>query len=91
LEAFIALFRALPADTGMAFVLVPHLAPSHTSALAEILSRTTSMPIQEAADELKVQPNRGSIARTLCGRLPASRTCTVSAMRFATSLPSMTG
>ncbi len=58
LEAFIALFRALPADTGMAFVLVPHLAPTHDSALAEILSRTTSMPVQEAADELEVQPNR---------------------------------
>lgn len=58
LEAFIALFRALPADTGMGFVLVPHLAPTHTSALAEILSRTSSMPVQEVADDLEVQPNR---------------------------------
>ena len=58
LEAFIALFRALPADTGMAFVLVPHLAPTHASALGEILSRTTSMPVQEVADDPAVEPNR---------------------------------
>ncbi len=41
LEAFTQLLRALPADTGMAFVLVQHLAPTHASLLAEILSRTT--------------------------------------------------
>jgi len=57
LEAFIALFKALPTDTGMAFVLIPHLAPTHASAVADILSRTTSMPIQEVADEPQVKPN----------------------------------
>jgi two-component system CheB/CheR fusion protein len=58
LEAFVALFKALPADTGMAFVLVPHLAPTHASSLADILSRTTSMQVQEVADEPRVEPNR---------------------------------
>jgi two-component system CheB/CheR fusion protein len=58
LEAFTQLLRAVPVDTGMAFVLVQHLAPSHGSALAEILSRATSMPVTEVADEPEIEPNR---------------------------------
>ncbi len=57
LEAFTQLLKALPADTGMAFVLVQHLAPSHISALAEILSRATRMPVMEVQDEAEVEPN----------------------------------
>ncbi len=57
LEAFTRLLRALPADTGMALVLVQHLAPAHESVLDEILSRTTSMPVSEVMDECKVEPN----------------------------------
>jgi two-component system CheB/CheR fusion protein len=57
LEAFSQLLAALPADSGMAFVLVQHLAPTHPSALAEILSRTTTMPVLEVVDEPTVQPN----------------------------------
>ena len=57
LEAFLQLLQALPADTGMAFVLVQHLAPAHPSALAEILSRSTQMAVREVQDEPIVQPN----------------------------------
>ena len=57
LEAFTQLLKALPADTGMAFVLVQHLAPTHASALAEILSRSTKMPVLEVHDEPTVEPN----------------------------------
>ena len=57
LEAFTQLLRALPADAGMAFVLVQHLAPSHASALAEILSRATRMPVMEVHGETTVEPN----------------------------------
>ncbi|HEU5182474.1 MAG TPA: chemotaxis protein CheB [Candidatus Polarisedimenticolia bacterium] len=57
LEAFTQLLRALPDDTGMAFVLVQHLAPSHESALAGILSRAASMPVCEVADEPEIEPN----------------------------------
>ena len=57
LEAFTQLLKALPADTGMAFVLVQHLAPTHPSALAEILSRATTMPVVEVQGELPVEPN----------------------------------
>ena len=57
LEAFIQLIKALPDDTGMAFVLVQHLAPTHASALAEILSRATRMPVTEVRDDLTMEPN----------------------------------
>ena len=57
LEAFTQLLEAMPTDTGMAFVLVSHLSPSHASHLAEILSRATQMPVNEVKDEPQVQPN----------------------------------
>ena len=57
LEAFTQLLKALPPDTGMAFVLVQHLAPTHPSALAEILGRVTAMPVSEVQDESAVEPN----------------------------------
>src|SRR5687767_10499537 len=47
LEAFTQLLEALPTDTGMAYVLVSHLSPSHASHLADILSRSTRMPVEE--------------------------------------------
>src|SRR5207245_5215324 len=57
LEAFKQLLHALPVDTGMGFVLVQHLAPTHASNLAEILSRSTRMTVMEVQDESRVIPN----------------------------------
>ncbi len=58
LEAFTQMLGALPVDTGMAFVLVPHLAPNYASQMAEILGRATAMQVTEAGGEPRVQPNR---------------------------------
>jgi len=57
LEAFEQFFRACPADSGMAFVLVPHLDPGHVSLLTEIIQRVTAMPVLEAVDQLEVEPD----------------------------------
>ena len=57
LEAFEQFFRNAPADSGMGFVLVPHLDPSHASVLTEILQRCTAMPVVEAQDHMLVTPN----------------------------------
>jgi len=57
LEAFEAFFRSCPAETGMAFVLIPHLDPGHQSLLTEILQRSTTMPVVEALDQTAVTPN----------------------------------
>jgi two-component system CheB/CheR fusion protein len=57
LEAYTEFFHALPADTGMAFVLVQHLDPSHHSILAEILARATRMPVEEVKPKVKIRQN----------------------------------
>lgn len=57
LEAFKRFFTAMPADTGMAFVLVQHLSPDHKSMLAELLGRSTAMQVVEAADGVRVKPD----------------------------------
>jgi two-component system CheB/CheR fusion protein len=48
IEAFQAFFKAMPADSGMAFVLVQHLDPEHASALPEIIGASTTMPVAQA-------------------------------------------
>jgi two-component system, chemotaxis family, CheB/CheR fusion protein len=58
LEAFTQVLRHLPADTGMAFVLVQHLDPVHESALTSLLARATKMPVTEVTPRLRVRPNQ---------------------------------
>lgn len=57
LEAMMELLKYLPADTGMAFIYVQHLSPDHKSMLTEILSKKTSMKVQEIDDMDKIMPN----------------------------------
>ncbi|MEO8362464.1 MAG: chemotaxis protein CheB, partial [Vicinamibacteria bacterium] len=57
LEAFTQLLKALPPDPGIALVLVQHLAPSHPSSLAEILSRACALPVTEVQGKTPVEPN----------------------------------
>lgn len=57
LSAYSKLLKELPADTGMAFVLVQHLDPKHASMLPDLLGRTTLMPVIEISDGMPVQPN----------------------------------
>jgi two-component system CheB/CheR fusion protein len=57
LEAYMDLFRALPAQTGMAFVAVQHLDPNHPSALAELLGKTTRLTVKEVSNGVMVQPD----------------------------------
>lgn len=52
------LLGALTPDSGMAFVYVQHLSPSHTSLLAEILGRGTAMPVRDIADGMPIAPNQ---------------------------------
>jgi two-component system CheB/CheR fusion protein len=57
LEVFKQLLADLPEDAGLAIVFVQHLDPRHHSMLSEILSRSTSMPVSEAADRMPVEAN----------------------------------
>ncbi|HEU5380410.1 MAG TPA: chemotaxis protein CheB [Ktedonobacteraceae bacterium] len=57
LAAFRELLRELPADAGMAYVLVQHLDPTHESLLPDLLARVTPMEVHEAQEGMAVQPN----------------------------------
>jgi two-component system CheB/CheR fusion protein len=57
LVAFKAFFAHMPEDSGLAFVLVPHLDPSHRSLMVELLSRQTGMPVCEVRDGVEVEAN----------------------------------
>jgi two-component system, chemotaxis family, CheB/CheR fusion protein len=57
LAAFKSFFATMPADIGMAFVLVQHLAPTHKSMLVELLKPQAPMPVIEARDRVKVEKN----------------------------------
>jgi two-component system CheB/CheR fusion protein len=51
LAAFRSFFDNMPADTGMAFVLVQHLDPDHKSMLVELLRPHTAMHVVDAQDQ----------------------------------------
>ena len=57
LEALTQLLEKLPADTGMALVVVQHLDPQHHSILAELLQKATPLPVVEATEGVRVTPN----------------------------------
>src|SRR5262245_33114396 len=57
LEAVSQLLENLSPQTGMAFVLVQHLEPNHESALATLLARVTHMRVNEARNNLQLEPN----------------------------------
>jgi len=58
LEACRKLLDALPADNGMAFILVQHLDPSHESMLANLLAGNTVMPVLQATDGMAIERER---------------------------------
>ena len=41
----------------MAFVLVPHLDPTHESAMTDLLSRATTMPVLQVTEGIRLRPN----------------------------------
>jgi two-component system CheB/CheR fusion protein len=57
LEAFEAFFDAMPADAGLAFVLVPHLDPTHVSIMPELIQKRTKMQVLQIKDGMRVEPN----------------------------------
>jgi two-component system CheB/CheR fusion protein len=52
------LVDALAADTGMAFVLVQHLDPTHESMMADLLAEHTAMTVRQATDGMRLERDR---------------------------------
>jgi two-component system CheB/CheR fusion protein len=57
LEAFEKFFTHMPSDSGMAFVLVQHLDPTHDSMLVDIIRRYTRMHVLQVEDGMEIKPD----------------------------------
>lgn len=57
LDAFRKFLQGVSADSGVAYVLVQHLDPNHESMMAELLNRHTAVPVLEAEDGMRIEPN----------------------------------
>ena len=57
LEAFQALLPNLPKGSNIAYVIVQHLDPSHPTMLVSLLSRSTTMEVQEIKDRTQLEPD----------------------------------
>ncbi len=66
LEAFTELVSHIPDDTGLAFVLIQHLDPSHASHLSELLSKTSRMPVSEVKGETRAEANHVYVIPPRC-------------------------
>ena len=57
LHAIMEFFKAMTADSGLAFVVIQHLQADKPSMTAHILSRLTIMPVSEAIDQEALRAN----------------------------------
>ncbi len=57
LDAFKKLISGIPEQSGMAYILVQHLDPSHESILSNLLQRVTRIPVSEITDNMQVIPD----------------------------------
>lgn len=57
LPALLRLFENMPANNGMAFVIVLHLSPKHQSNVDQVLRRVTRMPVMQVMETVKIEPN----------------------------------
>jgi two-component system, chemotaxis family, CheB/CheR fusion protein len=66
LEAASILFKELSPHLGMAFVLVLHLDPARESAVPEILGRVTTMPVVQAKEGMRAEPDHVYVIPPSC-------------------------
>jgi two-component system CheB/CheR fusion protein len=57
LEAIEQFLRHVPEGSGMAFVIVQHLDPTHKGIMSELLQRATSMKVSQVKDRTRVRPH----------------------------------
>ena len=57
LEAFELFFKSMPPDSGMTFILVPHLDRTHVSLMPELIQKCSKMKVLQVTDGIEVKPN----------------------------------
>jgi two-component system CheB/CheR fusion protein len=92
LEALLRFLENMPAGNGMAFIIILHLSPQHESNAAEILQRSTSMPVVQVdartaieADHVYVIPPSHDLAMN-DGHLELSEPTRINGMHLAIDL-----
>ncbi len=83
LEAFERFFLHMPSDSGMVFVVVPHLDTQHKSAMTELLARYTRMPVVEITEGMEAVADRIHV-------IPPNTTLTMEGDRFRLETPRST-
>ena len=57
IKALQEFFVNVPADSGIAYVVILHLSPDHKSKLAEVLQTTCAIAVTQVVDQVKVLPD----------------------------------
>lgn len=57
IQALKDFFEHVPERSGIAYVVILHLLPDHDSKLAEVLQTTTTMPVKQVKEKVKVEPD----------------------------------
>src|SRR5689334_22916122 len=57
LEVFQQFFAQIPAESGLAFVLIQHLDPNHETLVPELLAKHMSMPAQRVVEPVALKAN----------------------------------
>ena len=57
IKALQEFFGGMKADSGVAFVVILHLSPEHDSHLAQILGRSTAMPVSQVTQTTTIEAN----------------------------------
>jgi two-component system CheB/CheR fusion protein len=58
IEALESFFQNMPVNSGMAFVVIQHLDPTHVGMMPELLQKYTPMKVNQAEDMQEIKPNR---------------------------------
>ncbi|GAB4563441.1 MAG: chemotaxis protein CheB [Rhizobacter sp.] len=80
LDALEKLLKSVPTHSGLAFVVVQHLDPTHKAMLSELLQRSTSMPVAEAEQGTRIEPDHVYV-------IPPNKGLTVAAGRLQLATP----
>jgi two-component system CheB/CheR fusion protein len=70
LEALGTFFAAMPAQTGLSFVVVVHLDPTHESLMPELLAKSTTLGVHQAEDRQPLEADHVYI-------IPPNRSLTI--------------
>ncbi len=61
LEALEVFLKNVPLKSGIAFVIVQHLDPTHKGMMVELLQRVSRIPVVQVSDRMRIVPNHAYV------------------------------